>query len=135
MNEQKSVANVAGSKGLILLADDEKVMQELARELLEGHGYRVLLAGDGAEAVALYQQHAKDIDLVILDLLMPHLDGGQAYREMKKINKDVRAFFCTGYSPQDVIGTTLAENPLRAVQKPFRTDEFMHTIQEVLGHD
>jgi hypothetical protein len=131
MNEQKSAGKAAGSKGLILLADDEKMMQELARELLEGHGYRVLLAGDGAEAVALYQQYAHDIDLVILDLLMPNLDGGQAYTEMRKINKDVRAFFCTGYSPQDVIGT--AEKPLRAVQKPFRTDEFMHTVQEVLG--
>jgi two-component system, cell cycle sensor histidine kinase and response regulator CckA len=118
---------------LILLVDDEQMMQELGRDLLEAHGFRVLVACDGVEALELYQQHGYDIALVILDLLMPRLDGGQTFLELKKINRHVKAFFCTGYTPQAVIGSLLEGESLRAVQKPFRPDEFINTVREMLS--
>jgi CheY-like chemotaxis protein len=119
-------------KPLILLVDDEQMMQELGRDLLEAHGFRVLVACDGVEALELYQQHGCDIALVILDLLMPRLDGGQTFLELRKINRHVKAFFCTGYTPQAVIGSLLEGESLRAVQKPFRPEEFINAVNEVL---
>ena len=121
------------NKELILLVDDEPIMQDLGKDMLEEHGYRVMVATDGVEAIELYRKHSKDIDLVILDLLMPRLDGGQTYIEMKKINRNVKAFFCTGYTPQEMIGSLLAAESLRALQKPFRPTEFMSTVREVLA--
>ncbi len=118
---------------LILLVDDEIMMQELGRELLEEQGYRVMIARDGVEAVELYRKHVNDISLVILDLLMPRLDGGQAYLELKKINDNVRAFFCTGFTPQDIVGPIMEGASLRALQKPFRPAEFLATVREMLA--
>jgi two-component system cell cycle sensor histidine kinase/response regulator CckA len=129
LEEQKDPA----SPKAILLVDDEPIMLNLGKEILEGHGYRVLVAGDGAEAVEIYKQHHSDIDLVILDLLMPRLDGGQTYVEMKKIRDDIKVFFCTGYTPKEVIGSLLEESSLRALQKPFRPTEFMDTVRELLA--
>ncbi len=120
-------------KQLILLVDDESLMQELGRELLEENGYRVMVACDGVEAVELFRSHHNEIALVILDLLMPKLDGGQTYLELKKINPNVKAFFCTGYRPQEIIGALLEEESLRALQKPFHPAEFVQTVREVLA--
>ena len=117
---------------LILLVDDEFLMQELGRELLEEQGYRVIVAGDGLEALELFQQHKDEIALVILDLLMPKLDGGQTYLALKKLKPNVKAFFCTGYTPQEIIGSLLEQESLRALQKPFRPSEFVQVVREML---
>jgi two-component system, cell cycle sensor histidine kinase and response regulator CckA len=119
-------------EALILLVDDEDDMRELGTELLEEVGYRVITAKDGSEAVEQYRQHADDINLVILDLLMPKMDGGRAYIEMKKINPGVKAFFCTGFASDEVITGLLKDEKLRALQKPLRPKDFIQTVKEVL---
>lgn len=126
-------AEFQGDNALILLVDDEEMMQALGQELLEQHGFRVLVAGDGFEAIELYRRYSDQIALVILDLLMPNLDGGQTYLELKRINTNVKAFFCTAYTPEDIIGSLLAGEKLRAVQKPFRPDEFVQTVRELVA--
>lgn len=126
-NEQTEV------KKLILIVDDEPVMQELGRDILEEHGYRVLVASDGLEALDMYRQYGSEIHLVVLDMLMPRLDGGQTYIEMKKMNVDIKAFFCTGYTPTEVIGPLLAAESLRSLQKPFRPTEFVGIVRDVLS--
>lgn len=129
-----SVSRVkAPTNELVLLVDDEEIMQELGRDLLEEHGYRVMVASDGLEALELYNQHNQEIDLVILDMLMPRLDGGQTYLEMKKVNSGIKAFFCTGYTPTEVIGPLLAEESLQALQKPFRPAEFVGMVRDMLA--
>lgn len=120
-------------KQVILLVDDESLMQELAKDLLEEHGFHVIVAGDGMEAIDIFRRHRDEIDLVILDMLMPKLDGGQTYLEMKKIKSDVKAFFCTAYTPQEVIGPLLEEESLRALQKPFQPAELVRMVQEMLN--
>ena len=116
----------------ILLVDDEPAMIELGRELLESEGYNVLTASDGRQAVDIYRTQWQHIDLAVLDLVMPKLDGGQTYLEMKKINPDVKAFFCTGYSTDQVITSLLAEENLLALQKPFRPKEFTKLVKDLL---
>lgn len=124
--------HLGNSRGVVLLADDEVPMQDIGRELLEEQGYTVLIARDGQEALEIFRSRVSEIDLVILDLVMPRLDGGQAYLEMKKIKNDLRALFCTGYASDELIKSLLQQENLKALQKPFRSGEFVKLVNELL---
>jgi CheY-like chemotaxis protein len=115
-----------------MIVDDEESMQELGRELLEEEGYDVVIARNGMEALDLYRKHPRDIDLVILDLVMPGMDGGQTYLELKKVNPALKALFCTGYMPDQVISALLEEERLIAIHKPFHPDMFVRSVRQVL---
>lgn len=117
---------------LVLLVDDEASMRQLGTELLEEAGFRVLTAVNGREAVNIYRERYQEIDLVILDLVMPELDGGQTYVEMKKIRPEVKAFFCSGFVTDQLISSLLEEEHLRALQKPFKPEIFVQTVCDVL---
>ncbi len=117
---------------LVLLVDDEEMMQELGKELLEDNGYRALVAKDGVEAVELYRERGKEISLVILDLVMPRMDGGQTYMELKKLNNNVKAFFCSGFTSDKVITQLLEEEHLQAIKKPFHPTDFIKMVQSTL---
>ena len=119
----------------VLLVDDEPAMQELGRELLEEDGYEVTIAANGTEALEIYRKHHDAIDLVILDLVMPGMDGGQIYTDMKKINEGIKAFFCTGFISDQIVADLLHDEQLLAVSKPFRPDEFLKTVRTVMGPD
>jgi PAS domain S-box-containing protein len=121
-----------GNGELILLVDDEHSMRQLGKELLEDQGYRVMVAKDGMEALSLYKTHQTEIALVVLDLVMPKMDGGQTFLELKKLNSDIKAFFCTGYASDQIIKTLLQEFELKVVQKPFLPDEFLTVTRQVL---
>ncbi len=120
-------------KKTVLLADDEVPMQEIGRELLQEQGYEVLVANDGKEALELFRSHLDRIDLVILDLVMPRLDGGQTFLEMRKLKHDVRAIFCTGYASDELIQSLLQEESLRVIRKPFHPTEFVHLVGELMA--
>ncbi|HUI63371.1 MAG TPA: response regulator, partial [Bacteroidota bacterium] len=128
---ETSAAGTNGREG-VLIVDDEPTMQELGKELLEEKGYRVFVAGNGRDALDLYAANQREIDIVVLDLVMPGMDGGQVYLELKKLNPQVKAFFCTGYLSDKVITDLLAEEDLKAIQKPVRPEVFLRTIREVL---
>lgn len=117
---------------LILLVDDEEAMRELGKELLEEVGYRVITAENGTEALSVFAEKKDEIALVVLDLVMPDIDGGQVFIEMKKIKKDFKAFFCSGYVPDELISSLLAEEKLRALQKPFQTEQFVQFVYSTL---
>jgi PAS domain S-box-containing protein len=125
-------APARGNQETILVVDDEESMQDLGRELLEENGYKVLIASNGPEAIEVYRSQPQIIKLVILDLVMPGMDGGQTYVELKKINPRVKAFFCTGYMPDAVISALLDEEHLQAIQKPFNPDQFVQLVRDVL---
>jgi len=116
----------------VLLVDDDESMLELGRELLEDVGYLVLVASDGRQALEIYRAYSSTIDLVILDLVMPEMDGGETYLAMKDIRPDLRAMFCTGYLPEQVVGGLLEEEDLRAIQKPFDPPAFLKLVRQVL---
>jgi len=133
LEKPEAVAPAAkGGSELVLVVDDEETMQELARELLEEGGYRVLVAPNGQEAVDIYRRRFAEIDLVVLDLMMPGMDGSQTYKELKKINPSVRAFFCTGYMPDHVADTLLKQEELQMIHKPFHPPAFLKLVREAL---
>ena len=117
---------------LILLVDDEQGMLEFGRDILVEHGYRVMTAHDGTEALAIYSEHHAEISMVILDLILPGIDGGQTYLAMKRINKNLKAMFCSGFTSDEIISSLLQEEHLRAVRKPFQVSEFLAAVRESL---
>jgi CheY-like chemotaxis protein len=91
-SNDKQVVSTGGSE-TILVAEDEEVLRKLAKEVLEGLGYRVILARDGQEALDVYRTNKDRIDLVALDMVMPRLSGLQAYQQMKELGG--RSRFCS----------------------------------------
>jgi CheY-like chemotaxis protein len=132
-DHMENVPNSRKGIELILLVDDEAAMREIGTDILEGSGYKVLTASDGLEAVEIYRKRSNEIALVILDLVMPKMDGGQTFLELKKINPNVKSIFCTGYVSDAIITQLLAEEHITAVQKPFRHEDFLHAVQETLS--
>jgi PAS domain S-box-containing protein len=116
----------------ILLVDDEDAICEVTSQALEKKGFTVMVAKNGAEAVAYYRDNWKKIDLVILDMVMPVMHGDKAFDEMKKINPDVVAILATGYSIEKDTNRALELGVKKCIQKPFRGASLIRTINEVL---
>jgi len=118
-------------QGTILIADDEPALRELARMVLEGEGYQVLLASDGKQAVEIFEREGQRTDLVILDLTMPRLSGQDAFHQILAINPRVRALFTSGFSKQHVSQAD-HERILGFISKPFRPDDLKKTVRQAL---
>jgi CheY-like chemotaxis protein len=112
--------------------DDEESVQEVGQQLLEHIGYRVLTARDGREAVELYQKKSDDIDIVLLDIVMPNMGGGNAYDRLKEINPNVKVLLLSGYGADDQATEILEHGCDGFMQKPFDIKELSVKIREIL---
>ncbi len=128
----KTTMEVTKGTGTVLLVDDEDVILEVGKDLLEATGYRVLLAGDGKEAVEFYGKNRDVIDIVILDMVMPNMGGGDAYDCMKEINPDIKVLLSSGYSIDGEATEILERGCNGFIQKPFRMNELAEKIREIL---
>ena len=88
--------------GAIMVVDDEAAVRNVTRIILERSGFTVLTAADGREAIKLFQKHGGKIVCVLLDLTMPHMDGEETYRELRRIRSDVPVILASGYSEQEI---------------------------------
>ena len=122
----------AGQGGTILMVDDEPSVRDVGRSMLERKGYRVILAGDGREALDIFRERHSDIDCVILDLTMPHMDGDETFREMRKIDGDVKVIISSGYNKQDVTQRFVGKGLAGFIQKPYRLNELHAKLHEIL---
>ena len=118
--------------GTVLLVDDEDVILEVGKDLLEAMGYRVLLARDGKEAIEVYGKNQDEIDIVLLDMVMPTMGGGEAYDRMKEINPDVKVLLSSGYSIDGKATEILKRGCNGFIQKPFNMNELAEKIREIL---
>ena len=130
--ELKTAEQYIDGTGTILLVDDNEVMLRVGTSLLEAMGYRVLLAKDGKKAIEAYKQHRDDIDLVLLDMVMPNVSGGKAYDHMKKINSAVKVLLTSGYGIDGQATEILNRGCNGFIQKPFTMKELSTKIKEVL---
>jgi PAS domain S-box-containing protein len=119
-----------GPAGTILLVDDEEMIRQLARVVLEGAGYMVLEAEDGAEAVDVFRREAGRIDLVILDLTMPRLSGRDAFRQILEIDPAARVLFSSGYSADDLSG---ADGARGLLSKPYRPPDLLAAVRKAVA--
>lgn len=116
----------------ILLVDDEEVILRVTREILESLGYLVMSANNGQEALSLFKENHQNIDLIILDMIMPDLKGSQTYDGFKEVCPDVKVLLSSGYSI-DGQATLLIERGCKAfIQKPYTVSELSQKVREVL---
>ena len=128
----KTVERLTKGTGTVLLVDDEEVIIEVGKELLETMGYRVLIAKDGEEAIAIYKKHLDDIDIVVLDMVMPNMGGGKAYDRMKEINPDIKVLLSSGFSINGEASEILARGCNGFIQKPFTMKKLSERVRKIL---
>jgi PAS domain S-box-containing protein len=116
----------------VLLVDDEEAIREVGEELLDAMGYRVLLAGDGKEAIEVYEKYGDKIDIVLLDIVMPHMGGSEVYERMKDINPNIKVLLLSGYSIDGEAAEILDRGCDGFIQKPFTMKELSGKIREIM---
>jgi CheY-like chemotaxis protein len=116
----------------ILVIDDEQLIRSMSGDMLASLGYSVMTGEDGDVGVACYKKHWREIDLVILDMVMPRMNGTDAFHEMKAINPDVKVLIASGYSINDKVERLLAEGALGFIQKPFEGSELSTKVAEAI---
>jgi len=130
--EKREQAPLRTGQGGILLVDDEEVILQVAGQLLEKLGYTVFMAHNGREALDLYSQKAGEIDLVVLDLIMPVMGGGETFQNLKKLNPRVKVLLSSGYSINGLAQEVLDQGCQGFIQKPFDLKEISVKIREIL---
>ena len=118
--------------GKILLVDDEKPILKIYSKLLRNIGFEVLTAVNGKEGVKIFQEYFTEIDIVIMDVMMPEMGGLEAFNIMKKINKDVKLIFITGYANSEN-NLELLKCGVDVVYKPARFETLYSAIKKVMS--
>jgi two-component system, cell cycle sensor histidine kinase and response regulator CckA len=132
---QDDVAEVElprGSGETILVVDDERSIRQITEQTLGAFGYRVLLASDGAEAVAIFAQQHAAIDAVIMDMTMPTMDGASAIRVLEKIDATVPVVAASGIAGNEALAMGAGENAKAFLQKPYTADAVLNVLRQVL---
>ena len=128
----RAAQSVPGGTETILLAEDEQDVREYAQRVLEILGYKILAAGDGEEALEVFEGHAHEVRLVILDLVMPKLSGQKVYAAIRDLGAEVPGLFITGYSAEMMGFRPDAEGGLALLEKPFSMVELGRKVREML---
>ena len=116
----------------ILLVDDESIIIDTGRQMLEFLGYNVLTATGGKEAVKLYKEYSDKIDMLLLDMVMPDMNGGDTYDRIKEINPQVRTLLSSGYSIDGEAKVILKRGCNGFIQKPFSINKLSSSIRDIL---
>jgi CheY-like chemotaxis protein len=116
----------------VLIIDDEVAVAKVGEKMLKSCGYKTYKALGGREGVEIFEKHNDKIALVVLDMIMPEMDGQDVYRELKKIKPEVKVIIASGYSSDGRIGTLLDEGADGFLQKPFRVKELADMARNIL---
>jgi two-component system cell cycle sensor histidine kinase/response regulator CckA len=120
-------------QGVILLVDDEEMVRAVARDMLRSLSFEVLTAASGQEAVELFKAERERIRLVILDIVLPGLGGGDIFRQLREIEPELKVLVCSGYSIQGEADALLREGALGFIQKPFSLATLKQEVNRALG--
>lgn len=118
--------------GKILLVDDEEVILEVGEKILKALGYQPLVAKGGIKAIEIFKEHHGSIDLVILDIIMPQMSGGEVFDRLKEISPGVKVLLSSGYSLDGEASHIMAKGCDGFIQKPFDIDQLAHSIKNIL---
>ncbi len=118
-NDIREVIPEFNFSGTILIADDEETVCAVGKQMLERLGFSVLTAADGREALEVFKKHSSKIICVLLDLTMPHLNGEEVFRELRRIEPNVVVILCSGYNESDATQEFLGKGLAGFIQKPY----------------
>ena len=116
----------------VLLVDDEDLVSDLGARILTKHGYTVLKAANGREALDVFEKESSQISLVILDLIMPEMGGTECLKELLKIDPQVKVLIASGYSGDASVKETIQMGAKGFVMKPFRVNELLRDVRRIL---
>ncbi|MFC2146613.1 ATP-binding protein [Acidobacteriota bacterium] len=118
----------------VLLVDDEDMVSEIGKRLLQRLGYKVLVAGSGKEAVEMYDKNKDKIELVILDMIMPGMGGGEVFERLKTINPGIKVLLSSGYSLNGRASQIMARGCQGFIQKPFNLKVLSKKVRSILDN-
>ena len=119
--------------GRVLLVDDEEEVRVIAEALLRSMGFDVVQARDGREAVERFRTSSGGLRAVLMDLTMPHMDGVETFRELRRIDPACRVVLTSGYNEQEAVQDFMGKGLVAFVQKPFQRDELARAMRKALG--
>jgi signal transduction histidine kinase len=122
----------AGGTETILLAEDDDTVRGLSKRVLKEHGYKVIEAVDGADAVNKFVENGKKIDLLLLDLIMPNMNGNEAFEKIREVRPGIKAIFSSGYAPETVRQKLLLFGDVHLMTKPASPTELLRKVRNVL---
>ncbi|MCK5738356.1 PAS domain S-box protein [bacterium] len=130
--KEETTEQIFKGNELILVVDDEEIIRNIAKRILERAGYKVMTAGDGHDAAKLYQQYMDDIKLVILDLMMPHIDGVHTAALLKEVDTNVRILISSGYAKEEQLEKLRDMGISEIIQKPYQYNELLIQVRQTL---
>ena len=125
--------DLARGEGTILIVDDEAIMRDVARSVLEECGYKTILAEDGGEALRIFGERKDEIDMVLLDVIMPKMSGRQVYKEMKKIDDGVKVLFASGFWQDGEDEPAPGPDDAHFIQKPYTIQALAEAVRKRLS--
>jgi CheY-like chemotaxis protein len=126
------VKNSRGARELLLLIEDEAEVAEIAAQMLTDEGYKVIVAGDGFEALKIYEKVGKQIGLVILDYFLPVMDGDAVFDELRGMNPNVNVVLSSGFAEQHKISAMLAQGLRGFIPKPYSREKLLEQVRSTL---
>lgn len=128
---QEFVPVIKRGKETILVAEDNSDLRRLVREVLEKYGYKIIEAVNGEDAVEKFKKH-EEVDLMIVDSVMPKKNGREVYEEVKKIRPDIKALFTSGHTKDTVLSKGIADSEVDFLPKPLSPTQLLVKVREVL---
>ena len=130
--EKPAVGSLRGGTECLLIAEDNEDLREAAHEILVSLGYKVIAVGSGEEAVSAFETHAKEIDLVFMDVVMPGLNGPEAYLKMAALKPGLSVIFTTGYASETNLIPIRTREKATILQKPYGSQYLAQKLREKL---
>ena len=130
IKEEEFAQELSKGSETVLLVDDEQMIIDVGSQLLEKLGYKVYTAASGEEALEIYKGNKDDIDIVLLDVIMPGMHGGETYDRLKALNADVRVLLSSGYGINRQINEILERGCNGFIQKPFNMKQLSRKIRK-----
>lgn len=130
--EHLAVENISLENKTILIVDDENIMRDLASDIVISVGGKVVTAKNGLEAVNKYSEDPKHIDLVIMDIMMPQMDGIEAFQLISKVSQDVPFLFSSGFVENSEIKEFVGKTRVEFIRKPFKSDALLEKVFSLL---
>jgi CheY-like chemotaxis protein/PAS domain-containing protein len=132
---ERPAGAVRAGKGTVLVVDDEELMKTLAERVLQDAGFDVLTASDGREAIGVLERHARDVDLVLLDLILPGMSGTETFRRVREIRPDVKVVLTSGYQRDDVPPELADPARMGFLHKPYEVGDLVEAVARIIDKD
>ncbi len=133
VNSKPDIDKIIHGSGCILVVDDEPIIRTVLEKSLKDLGYDVILASNGAEGLSCYIENKKNISLVILDMVMPIMNGSECFEKLKQINPDVKVIIASGFTNDASFATLKEHGACGFIRKPFRHADLSRIISETLN--